>query len=283
MSKDLEGKVFLVTGATEGIGKAAALDFARRNATLVIVGRNPEKTERVVSELKTAGAYDRVDMLLGDMSKIADIRAVAKWFAEKYDRIDVLVNNAGAMFTDYRLTPDGIEQTFALNHIGYFLLTTELLDLIRKTPNARVVSTASEAHRMSKLDLDYVVKRAGKAGFAAYADSKLANILFSLELAKRLSGTSAVTNCVHPGYVKSGFGLNNGYAEGIILKITGTLFARSVDKGAETLIWLATHPDAVGYNGQYFHDLKIRRIRARGDDPELARRLWEFSEKLCKK
>jgi retinol dehydrogenase-12 len=283
MAKDLEGKVFLVTGGTEGIGKAAALDFARRNATMVIVGRNREKTERVVGELKAAGGYDRVEMLLGDMAEIGQIRAVAKEFAAKYDRLDVLVNNAGAMFLDYRLTSDGIEQTFALNHIGYYLLTVELMDLIRKTPGARVVSTSSGAHAMGKLDLSSVAKRDGSAGWGAYGDSKLANVLFTLELAKRLSGTSAVANCFHPGYVKSAFGLNNAGVSNFFLKLGMTLFARSVEKGAETLIWLATHPDAAGFNGQYFYDLKVRRVRSRGDDPEFARQLWELSEKLCAK
>ncbi|MBK9262673.1 MAG: SDR family oxidoreductase [Polyangiaceae bacterium] len=282
MSRDLEGKVFLITGGTEGIGKAAALDFARRHATLVIVGRNREKTERVVGELKAAGGYDRVDMLLGDMAKMADIRAVAKEFGAKYDRLDVLVNNAGAWFEKYALTSDGIEQTFALNHIGYFLLTTELLELIRKTPNSRVVNTSSGAHTMSRFDLKNIVKRDGSAGFPAYADSKLANVLFTLELAKRLSGSTAAANCFHPGFVRSAFGWNN---EGFIKWSFGlgqTLFARSVEKGAETLIWLATHPEAAGFNGQYFYDLKVRRVRARGDDPELARRLWDLSEGLCR-
>ena len=210
MSKDLEGKVFLITGGTEGIGKAAALELARRGANLTIVGRNREKTERVVSELKAAGGYDRVGLLMGDMGKISDIRAVAKSFAAQNDRLDVLINNAGAWFEKYVLTEDGIEQTFAVNHMGYFVLTTELLDLIRKTPGARVVSTSSGAHQASRFDVNHVVKRNGSAGFPAYADSKLANVLFTLELAKRLSGTTAVANCFHPGFVHSEFGGNNG-------------------------------------------------------------------------
>ena len=282
MSKDLEGKVFLITGGTEGIGKAAALDLARRGATLTIVGRNREKTERVVGELKAAGGYDRVGLLMGDMGKIADVRAVAKSFAEKNDRLDVLINNAGAWFEKYVLTDDGLEQTFAVNHMGYFVLTTELLDLIRKTPGARVVSTSSGAHQAARrFDLHNVVKRNGSAGFAAYADSKLANVLFTVELAKRLSGTSAVANCFHPGFVHSAFGGNNGGFIKWSFELGQKLFARTVEKGAETLLWLAVDPDARGFSGQYFFDKKARRIRARGDDEGLALALWDLSDKLA--
>jgi retinol dehydrogenase 12 len=283
MSKNLEGKVCLITGGTEGIGKAAALDLARRKATLTLVGRNREKTERIVNELKAAGGYDGVNMLLGDMSKIRDVQAVAKEFAAKNDRLDVLINNAGAWFERYELTSDGIEQTFALNHVAYFVLTTELLDLIRKTPGARVVSTSSDAHRASRFDLNRVVKRNGSAGFAAYADSKLANILFTVELAKRLSGTSAVANAYHPGFVASAFGWNNGGLLKSFFALGQNIFARSPEKGAETLLWLATHPDAGGFSGQYFFDMKVRRPRARGDDETLATGLWELSEKLVER
>jgi retinol dehydrogenase-12 len=281
MSKDLEGKVFLITGGTEGIGKAAALDLARRGATLTIVGRNREKTERVVGELKAAGSYDRVGLLIGDMGKISDVRAVAKSFAAQNDRLDVLINNAGAWFEKYVLTDDGIEQTFAVNHMGYFVLTSELLDLIRKTPGARVVSTSSGAHQGSRLDLQHVVKRNGSAGFAAYADSKLANVLFTLELAKRLSGTTAVANCFHPGFVRTAFGGNNGGFIKWSFELGQKLFARSVEKGAETLLWLAVDPTASGFSGQYFFDKRARRVRARGDDEGLARALWDLSEKLA--
>lgn len=282
MSENLKGKVCLITGATEGIGKAAALDLARRHVDLTIVGRNREKTERVVTELKAAGQYDGVHMLLGDLSKMSDIRAIAKSFSEKHDRLDILVNNAGAWFEKYALTEDGFEQTFALNHMSYFVLTTELLDLIRKTAGARVVSTSSDAHQGSRFDVHYVAKRNGSAGFKAYADSKLANILFTVELAKRLSGTSAIANCFHPGFVRSAFGWNNGGLFKRTFELGQSLFARSAEKGAETLLWLATDPDAAGFSGQYFYDMRVRRIRARGDDQDLARALWDVSENLAK-
>jgi len=278
MMKDLEGKVFLVTGATEGIGKAAALDFARRGATIVVVGRSREKSERVVGELKGSSGNERVELLLGDMSRIADVRAVADQFRAKYERLDVLVNNAGAVFTEYGTSVDGIEMTFALNHMAYFVLTTALLDLLQKTPGARVVSTSSGAHQTGKMDLATIVKRNGKAGFGAYADSKLANILFTRELARRL-GSGGTANCFHPGFVRTGFGSNNGGGVAWFIKLIAR-FARTPEKGAETLVWAATSEEAGRYSGEYFYDCKVARTTRLAKDDGLAKGLWELSEKL---
>jgi NAD(P)-dependent dehydrogenase (short-subunit alcohol dehydrogenase family) len=282
MTKDLDGKVFLVTGGTEGIGKAAAQRFAELGATLVLVGRNRDKSERVAAEIAKTSGNDRVSLLLGDMSKIADIRAVAAEFREKHDRLDVLVNNAGAVFTEYRTSADGFEMTFALNHIGYFVLTTELLDLLKKMPGSRIVSTSSAAHQAGKIDLATVAVRDGKsAGFSAYGDSKLANILFTRELARRIGAAGPTAHSVNPRFVQTGFGLNN---EGIIrylVKAAASLFARSPAKGAETLVWLATSPEAAKFNGEYFFDCKVMKTTRRAKDAELAEGLWELSEKLC--
>ncbi|HET9931208.1 MAG TPA: SDR family NAD(P)-dependent oxidoreductase, partial [Polyangiaceae bacterium] len=205
MANDLEGRVILLTGATEGIGKAAAHELSRRGATLVLVGRNREKGERLVGELKGSSKNSNIDLLIGDLSSLADVRAVAEAFRRKYDRLHVLVNNAGALFRDYVLSKDGIEMTFALNHMGYFLLTRELLELLKSTPGARIVCTSSHAHRGGRIDVDTISTRPdGRAGFRAYCDSKLANILFTKELARRLLGTNVSANCFHPGFVKSG-------------------------------------------------------------------------------
>jgi retinol dehydrogenase-12 len=280
MAQDLDGKVFLVTGATEGIGKAAAVAFAKRGATLVLVGRNKEKSERVVAEVKAASGNDRVELLLGDLSRVADAHAVADAFRAGHDRLDVLVNNAGAVFNDYQKSADGLEMTFALNHVGYFALTTRLLDLLQKTPGARVVSTSSGAHHMGKLDLATIAKRDGRAGFTAYGDSKLANILFTRELGRRLAGSGATANCFHPGFVHSGFGLNNGGVLKWALGWFSPLFARTPEKGAETLVWLATSPEAAGHNGEYFHDRKVGRTSRHAQDDALAKGLWALSEKL---
>jgi len=280
MANDLEGKVILVTGATEGIGKAAALDFAKRGATLVLVGRNRDKSERVLAELKAESGNDKIELLLGDLSKMAEVRAVADAFRAKHDRLDVLVNNAGAVFMEHQLSADGIELTFALNHVAYFVLTTRLLDILQKTPGARVVSTSSGAHHMGKLDLDTITKRNGKAGFAAYGDSKLANILFTRELARRLAPSGGTANAIHPGYVRTGFGLNNTSRLMGLSKLVSKYLARTPEKGAETIIWLATSPEAAKFNGEYFYDMKVARTSKRAKDDALAKGLWELSEKL---
>lgn len=283
MAKDLEGKVFLVTGATEGIGKVTARELLRGGGTVAIVGRNKEKSERVAAELRDKSGSDRLELYLGDMSVLAGIRSVAAEFKAKHDRLDVLVNNAGGVFTAHALTTDGIERTFALNHVGYFALTMELLDLLKKSPDPRVVSTSSGAHRMGRLDLATVVKRRGEAGYAAYGDSKLANILFTRELARRYGQDGIKANCVHPGWVNTGFALNNaGTALAFLTGLTAPLFARTPEKGAETILWLATSPEAASLNGQYLHDKKIASTSRLAKDEDLARRLWDLSEELCK-
>lgn len=284
-TKDLDGKVFLLTGATEGIGKAAAHDFARRGATLVLVGRNPEKTERVRAELAKESGNDRIEVLLGDLSRVSEMRRIAREFQAKHDRLDVLVNNAGAIFTDRKLSADGYEMTFALNHLAYFVVTSELLDLLKKTArehgSARIVSTSSGAHASGRLDLDDVVKREKRfSGFEVYGSSKLANILFTSELARRLKGTGVTANCFHPGFVQTGFGANNEGFLATAIKVTASLFARTPVKGAETLVWLAASPEAAGYDGEYFMDRKPGRRTKRARDESLAKRLWDLTEGL---
>lgn len=282
MAKDLNGKVVLMTGATEGIGKAAALELAKRGATLVLVGRNRDKSERVVAELKSASGNEAIALLLGDLSKSADVLGVAAAFRARHQRLDVLINNAGAVFATHQLSADGFEMTFALNHLAYFLLTHTLLDMLIATPGARVVNTASAAHLSGKLDLDTIARRLGKgAGMSAYADSKLANVLFTRELARRLAGSGVTANCFHPGFVQSGFGANNQGLLGLVIKIAASLFGRSPVKGAETLVWLAASPDAARFSGEYFFNRAVGRTSARAKDSALAARLWRVSEVLC--
>jgi NAD(P)-dependent dehydrogenase (short-subunit alcohol dehydrogenase family) len=202
MTRDLEGRVFLVTGATEGIGKMACRAFAERGATLAITARNRDKGERLVSEWKATTGNDRIEIYLGDLSKQEDVRTVARAFRAKHERLDVLCNNAGAIFVRYAESVDGFEMTFALNHLSYFLLTHELLPLLKQTDGARVVSTSSAAHRRGTLDLDAIAHRPSRTvGYPVYGDSKLANILFTRELARRLAGSGVVANCFHPGFV----------------------------------------------------------------------------------
>lgn len=280
MNGDLVGKTILVTGATEGIGKAAALDFARRGATLVLVGRNPEKTERVRSELAQASGNQRIETIVADLSLVAENRRVAREFLAKHNELHVLVNNAGAIFNTRRLTAEGYEMTFALNHLAYFVLTEELLDVLQKTPGARIVSTSSGAHAQGKLDFDNWIRREGRFfGFAVYGASKLANILFTRELSRRLEGTGVTVNCFHPGFVSTGFGSANGLMSPFI-KAGAILFGRTAEKGAETLIWLATSPDAANVTGEYFMDKKPARRTRKARNDEAAKQLWELTEGL---
>lgn len=281
MSDSLKGKTFLVTGATEGVGKAAAHHFAQRGGSVTLVGRNPEKTARVVSQLKSATGNNEVDYLLADLSSIAQVRAVADAFRARHDRLDVLVNNAGAVFKSREVTVDGLERTFALNHLSYFQLTVRLLDLLQRAPGARVVSTSSGAHAVGKMDLDAVATRERYSIPAAYADSKLANVLFTRELARRLAGTGVTANCFHPGWVASGFALNNGGFIARLLSVVAPVLARSPEQGADTLVWLATSAEAAAWTGEYFSNRAVRRTAQRGQDSALAARLWELSERLC--
>jgi len=283
MAQDLAGKVVLVTGATDGIGKAAATEFARRGATLTIIGRNKEKTEKVLAELQAASGNQKLDLLLCDLSRPADVRRAAEAFKAKHDRLDVLANNAGATFRSPVMGPHGVELTFALNHLAYFQLTTSLLDLIRKTPDARVVSTSSSMQARGRLDLEKTPTSLEGSGPGAYATSKLANILFTKELQRRLSGTTATANCFEPGMVRTQFG-GFGSDQGFLLNIVYALakpFSKSPEQGADSLIWLATSPEAASLRGEYVSKRRPVTPQKQALDAKLAADLWTLSEKLC--
>jgi NAD(P)-dependent dehydrogenase (short-subunit alcohol dehydrogenase family) len=283
MAQDLARKVFLVTGATDGIGKAAANEFARRGATLTIFGRNKQKTEQVLAELKAASGNPKLDLLLCDLSRMADVKRAAEEFKAKHDRLDVLVNNAGATFKKPTMGPDGFELTFALNHLAYFQLTTSLLDVLRKTPGARVVSTSSSMQARGKLDLAKTPTSLEGSGPKAYATSKLANILFTKELQRRLSGTTLTANCFEPGMVRTQFG-GFGSDQGFLLNLVYALakpFSVTPDQGADSLIWLATSPEATSLKGEYVSKRRPVTPQKQALDPKLAADLWTLSEKLC--
>jgi len=283
MAQDLARKVFLVTGATDGIGKAAANEFARRGATLTIFGRNKQKTEQVLAELKAASGNPKLDLLLCDLSRMADVKRAAEEFKAKHDRLDVLVNNAGATFKKPTTGPDGFELTFALNHLAYFQLTTSLLDVLRKTPGARVVSTSSSMQARGKLDLAKTPTSLEGSGPKAYATSKLANILFTKELQRRLSGTTLTANCFEPGMVRTQFG-GFGSDQGFLLNLVYALakpFSVTPDQGADSLIWLATSPEATSLKGEYVSKRRPVTPQKQALDPKLAADLWTLSEKLC--
>lgn len=283
MTNDLAGKVILLTGATDGIGRAAATVFAARGASLTLVGRSREKSERVLAELRSESGNERLDLLLCDLSRPADVRRAAELFKARHHRLDVLVNNAGATFRSPVTGPDGIELTFALNHLAYFQLTMSLLDLIRATPRARVVSTSSAMQALGSLDLARTPTSLEGPGWRAYATSKLANVLFTKELQRRLSGTTATANCFEPGMVRTRFGAF-GSDLGLVLNALYALarpFARTPEQGADSLVWLATSPEAAPLRGEYVSDRRPATPSRQALDPSLAADLWSVSERLC--
>ena len=275
---DMHGKTVLITGANQGIGKESALALGKMGAKLVLVCRSEEKGRAAVKEIEAAGAKG-VELLIGDVSKQADIRRVASEFLAKHDRLDVLLNNAGVLVTSRKETADGIEETFAINHLGYFLLTNLLLDVLKKSAPARIVNVSSEAHRSAKVKWDDIQLKDGWSQFAAYGQSKLCNILFSRELAKRLEGTGVTANCLHPGVIASGFGQTYGGFLSFVIKLAHP-FMISTEKGARTQVYLASSPEVDGVTGKYFDKCKERTPNKVAQDPDGPARLWAISEEL---
>jgi NAD(P)-dependent dehydrogenase (short-subunit alcohol dehydrogenase family) len=278
----VKDKIVLITGATNGIGKVAALEIAKKGATVVVVGRNRAKTEATVNEIKTSSGNPHLEMLIGDLSLMADVRRVADEFKRKHDRLDVLINNAGGVFQQRQETSEGLELTFALNHMSYFLLTHLLLDTLRASAPARIVSVASEAQSGGRLNFDDLQSKQqyGMGGFQAYALSKLLNVMFTYELSRRLAGTGVTANVLHPGFVATGFGRNN---RGLISIIIGlmSLFALKPEQGADTIIFLATAPSVEGVTGKYWEKRKEIRSQPDSYNESYLRRLWEVSAQIA--
>jgi NAD(P)-dependent dehydrogenase (short-subunit alcohol dehydrogenase family) len=273
------GKQVLMTGATHGIGLAGARELARRGAKLAIVARSEQRAQAAMAEISAAaGGEAEIEVLKADLALQSSVRDLAEQALERFPRIDLLINNAGAMFTSRQLTAEGVEQTWALNHLAPFLLTNLLLGRLRQSAPARVITTSSDAHKGTSIPFDdFGAERAyGKLGFERYGQTKLANILFTAELAKRLQGTGVSAYCFHPGLVASGFNRNNGALMGLAM-VAIKPFSRSTERGARTLVWLAETPGIEG-DGGYFVDEKLARPSRAGQDMEAAARLWEASE-----
>jgi NAD(P)-dependent dehydrogenase (short-subunit alcohol dehydrogenase family) len=266
--------VVVITGATRGIGQAAAVELARRGAELSIVGREPDRVRTVAEQAKATGGGAPVHEHVADLSRMADVRGLAEQLRAQHDHIDVLANNAGALFASRRLTPDGFEQTFALNHLAPFLLTNLLLD---RLAGGRVVTTASDAHKTGLLNLSDLQSESSYAAMRVYGTSKLCNILFTRELARRAPSLHA--NCFHPGVVRTGFGKNDGSIWKVLTTLGGPFF-RSPERGARSLVWLALSDAAASLNGEYIEDEKVVAPSAQAQDAELARELWERSAEL---
>ena len=282
---NMTGKICLVTGATNGIGKATAQALAQMGATVVIVGRNPAKCAAVVSEIKHISGNGAVEALIADLSVMAEVRQVADQFKAKYQKLHVLVNNAGGAFGKRQVTSEGFEKTFALNHLNYFLLTQELLPMLEASANgstSRVVNVSSDAHESGKINFDDLQLERHFNGWRAYSNSKLANVMFTFELARRLEGKNVTANVLHPGFVRTNFGKNNGPLFQLAMPIA-QLFAISPEEGAKTGIYLASSPDVEAINGVYFVRQLPRRAVNHAYDAEAARLLWERSAEFVEK
>jgi NAD(P)-dependent dehydrogenase (short-subunit alcohol dehydrogenase family) len=272
----MRGKRVLVTGATTGIGRVTALELGRMGAEVVIVARDQKKADATLAELAAAGAPP-AQALLADLSLTSSVRTLADEVRKKFDRIDVLVNNAGAIFGSRALTAEGYERTFALNHLSYFLLTNLLLD--RLPSGARIVNVSSEAHKPAKVDFDDLQLERRYTAFGAYCLSKLMNLLFTFELARRVQSRGITANAAHPGPVASNFGRSNRGVFGFLFALAGP-FMLTPEKGARTQIWLASSPDVEGVTGKYFAKCREKKPSPRALDEATQKRLWDVTAKL---
>jgi NAD(P)-dependent dehydrogenase (short-subunit alcohol dehydrogenase family) len=273
----MQGKTVVITGATSGIGAVAARHLARQGARIIIVARDRQRAEVTLRDLHNANARQAHTAFYADLSRLAQMKRVAAEIASAEPRIDVLMNNAGLICSRNRKTEDGLELMFATNHMSYFVLTDLLLERLR-TSGGRIVSTASEAHRRGQLDFDHLQELKGSAG---YGTTKLCNILFTRELARRLAGSGVTANCLHPGFVATRFGDNAGGALRTGLAIAKRLFALSAEEGAKTMVYLATAAEVAGRSGGYYDRCALAEPSLEAQSDVDARRLWEVSARIA--
>lgn len=270
-------RTVLLTGATSGIGRAASMALAGMGARMVLVGRNKSRLASVVGEISAAGGT--ADALPADLSSMGEVRALASEFLEKYDRLDVLVNNAGLVIGQRELTADGYEHTFALDHLAPFLLTNLLMGRLKASVPSRVVTVSSTAHRLGRMHFDDIMLERGYGPLKAYAQAKLANVMFTYELSRRLGGTGVSANCLHPGLVRTNFARGIGTRFGAVMGVLRP-FMIGPEAGARTTVYLASSPEVEGVTGRYFVRQKEARSSPSSCDKEGQRRLWEISAEL---
>lgn len=275
----MQGKTVVVTGATAGIGEVAALELARMGARVVFVARNPLKADALLARLSAANEKAKHAFYLADLSRLSEMKRVAGEIAAKEGTIDVLINNAGAIFAKRETTADGLEMTFATNHLAYFVVTNLLLASLAK--DGRIVSTASNAHKSGKIDWDDLQSAKNYSSFRVYGTSKLENILFTRELARRLADTSVTANCLHPGFVATNFGDNNGGVLGFGIAIAKKAGAIAPEEGAKTIVHLAASPDLAGKSGGYYYKCKPDTPTADAQNDDDAKRLWDITAKIA--
>ncbi len=272
--------VVIVTGANSGIGKATAHALAVTGARVVLACRSLARGEAALEDISRATGSDRVELMHLDLSSLESVRSFASAFLRRHDRLSCLINNAGVILRDRQLSADGYEMQFAVNHLGHFLLTRELLPVLQASAPSRVVTVSSGAHRIGRIDFDDINLDRRYTIFGAYARSKLANILFTRELARRTAGSGVTANCLHPGGVGTNIGVDRETRAGSrIMQVLSAIMA-SPEKGAETSVYLATAPEVATVTGAYFVKQRPRTPARRALDDELAKRLWEESERM---
>jgi len=276
----MAGKVCIVTGATAGIGKVTATALASQGAEVIIAGRNQQKAEATLQQIKNETGNESLQYLLADFSDLDQVRDLAAAFKERYTRLDILVNNAGSFFNTRRETPYGVEKTFLVNHLAPFLLTTLLLETLQGSPPARIVNVSSDGQKLATMDLDDLGFKRGFSGMKAYGRSKLANIMFTYELARRLAGSNVTANALHPGHVATDIWKTNFSIFGPALKWIMSLFSLSPQEGADNSIYLASSPEVEGVTGKYFVEREPAKSSPTSYDEDLAQRLWVISEHL---
>jgi NAD(P)-dependent dehydrogenase (short-subunit alcohol dehydrogenase family) len=278
----MAGKVCLVTGATSGIGRVVATALAAQGAEVIVAGRHQPKADETVSWIKSETGNHAVRYLLADFSDLGQVRDLASAVKERSSRLDVLVNNAGTFFNTRHETPYGVEMTFLVNHLAPFLLTNLLLKTLQKSAPARIVNVSSAAHQYDTMNFDDLGFKRGYVGMKAYARSKLANVLFTYELARRLDGSQVTVNAVHPGHVATDMWKTNFPLIGPALKWVMGFFARTPEQGADTVIYLASSPEVEGISGKYFADREAVQSSPLSYDKEVAQRLWQISKDLTR-
>ncbi len=279
-SETMFGRIVLVTGGTGGIGKATAAGVARLGARVGIVGRDRLRAEAAAADIRREADKSVVDVFVADMSSQAELRRLAADVLDRYPRLDVLVNNVGGFWATRHSTADGLEHSFAVNHLAPFLLTNLLLDRLQASAPSRVVTVSSGAHAQGRIDFDDLQAERNYQGGRAYSQSKLANVMFTYELARRLEGTGVTANVLHPGVVRTGFGAeDSGRFTGLLVPIA-RLFMKTPERGAATPVYLASSPEVEGVSGRYFAKGKPKRSAGRSYDTDVAAYLWSVSWKL---
>ncbi len=274
----MNGLTCLITGATDGIGKETAIGMAKNGYNLILIGRNEEKGKKVSDEIRKIADSIDIDFFTADLILMKEVSRVADEVCQKYDRIDVLINNVGAYFAFRDVTEEGFERTFALNHLGYFLMTKKLLPLVEKSDYKRIVNVSSSAHYGVSFEFDNLNGEKKYRGFRAYQKSKLANVMFTYELAKKVKDSGITANCLHPGFVASKFGNNNNFLWRGIIGFAKALTAINVKKGAKNSIHLACSDDVKDISGRFFSNCEVKKGSGKAKNEEHNQKLWEISE-----